>query len=746
MDTIDKNAAASHPTQQAGNPFETLPTTSPTMTALGPGTRPADKSDPAIQQQLTELTTALVKGITQTNYYSPDHPVAKKTALQAFKALKQFEERFLEVSYTLQTSGETEELFIEGIFAELVPLANLIRSPMAAQFAAKLKTYFQRNRIAALTLKTHIEEDEFDRFISVFVERHLEGTKGETRPESFSHELLGRDVQSVKVVHERDILGAKRKMPWHVRMAISRLRKDLNEVPLYAKASRQELKAAKLLLIQDIIRPLRRTKLIRELLINSDLVAIDVPELADADIESDIINSLARELLLTVAWSFVSDLETLAHKSASQSPEETRPDLHEAVKNILRKMALRLTTEESARGREMLLHLFKRELLVFEELPENLQQQLKAEQSATEFLAHRDMVFAQLDQDGNLQVYLDQLSRMSSIFNELLRRRCYSDTHRFLVILDTQRQCPSEKVPDRDKYIAQVFKQLQSEETIKLLVNGMELAKRDERLRIRDMLIIIGEPALPSLLQLLEAAENSAVRQACTSSIAAMGKAALPRIIAELRRSHRNSGYARHLLTVLGEIKDDEAIAELIHFASHPHPKLREEALVALHKVRGAGAESQLIAALGDEHHSVRRRALVLLDQIESKRPELSDHLAKLLRPRDSKEEEPAEQLQDIAIGIIARLGPAPLTGGGTLEDVLIEVLGGCRRSLFARVVSMRKSRRKSGPLRAAACAALGTIGSAGAEAVLENARRDRDTEVANQAAAALDNLRQRLA
>ena len=75
------------------------------------------------------------------------------------------------------------------------------------------------------------------------------------------------DVQVIALTsyREDDLVQGRRQLPWRVRMAISRLRKDLRLIPLYAAATRKRLQEVKEELLHDITRPLRRPEFLKEL-------------------------------------------------------------------------------------------------------------------------------------------------------------------------------------------------------------------------------------------------------------------------------------------------------------------------------------------------------------------------------------------------------------------------------------------------------------------------------------------------
>src|SRR3990167_6681611 len=94
----------------------------------------------------------------------------------------------------------------------------------------------------------------------------------------------------------------ERKLPWQGETALSRLRQDLQTLPLYSRASPEEIRRIKLQVIDDVIRPIRTPEPLKDFLINCDLVAAEIAVLAETQVEREIIGDLSEEMLVATAW------------------------------------------------------------------------------------------------------------------------------------------------------------------------------------------------------------------------------------------------------------------------------------------------------------------------------------------------------------------------------------------------------------------------------------------------------------
>ncbi len=714
--------------------------TSPPPAGFDSDKRGPSQAELELRVEMAELTVALVKGILQSSYYSPDHPSSKGLAMAAFNRIKRLEGRFSEITYLMQLGADQEDMFLDGAFTESVALSSLIRTTMGEHFAQKMLSYFKRNSLVSLSLRSSIAEDEFDRFLTIFVERHLEGggdnaTDTESR---FTEKLIDSNVVSVSVILEDDLVQGRRQLPWRVRMAISRLRKDLRVVPMYARATRKELQSVKNELLQDITRPLRRPEFLRELLVNSDLVTRDVEELRGVDVEQDIIGAFSKRMLNAVAWSLISELERFDLDKLKAEGDAEKALVVQAVKRNLRKIALRLIREEADQALDMVRHLFDFKLLNFEELPPRLQQQLQVESWTEEFVKNPEESLQRFERPSSEEEYLNELSRLTAIFSSILEAKRFAEAARILRSIMEQVRVPVAEMPRRQEYASQAINRLRTPDVYRLMSHAMDTEDRELREGLRTTIVMLGVGCAPDILEVLRESASSAVRKDCAEAIVAIGPLASKAVIRDLRQHHRRWQYARSLLMLLGELGGDEGPAELLRFMANPNPKLREEALVGLHKARGKRAEPQLLTALSDDNSAVRRRAIVLLNSVGSRSRDLIDFVSDVLRPYEAKEQEPPTSLQEIAIHTAIRLGNVALEDGTTLEDVLCDVVQAGRGGALRRMLR-RTTHAKPGSLRMSALDALGRIGTARCIPVLEAAMKERNDDIYDHAVTAHD-------
>ncbi|HWP67164.1 MAG TPA: HEAT repeat domain-containing protein, partial [Candidatus Limnocylindria bacterium] len=103
------------------------------------------------------------------------------------------------------------------------------------------------------------------------------------------------------------------------------------------------------------------------------------------------------------------------------------------------------------------------------------------------------------------------------------------------------------------------------------------------------------------------AADDLDVSSAAEERLAAIGAPALPALHAALRREPE--AVRLGIVQVLGEIRDDGAVAVLAAALGDPAEQVRADAAAALGQRSGAEAERAVIGAFGDGSELVRQRA-----------------------------------------------------------------------------------------------------------------------------------------
>lgn len=677
-----------------------------------------------------QFVASVVKALQESSQYAPDHPEVKRYVASLYQQFQTLIRDRTEVTFLAKIGGDSKDVVLDGIFAEAVNLGILMPQAMGDLFLPKLREYFDRRRLLSWSIKADIPPGEFEgflRILSAFV--GPAGDRDANVPAETAKALAAQGITHASLVFMEELVGRDRQLPWRVELALTRLRKDLRGIPFYRKSDATEIKRAKAQVISDTIRPLRRPDLLKEILLNCDLIAKDLGAAGEEAVELEIINCLPLGLIGPTALELAKAVEEIG--PAGKAPQRER------ARGLLRALVARLHDEPSPDGDRFLTHIFERKLVRLADLPPRLQEAIAARQFTDAFLAHEPQHLERLRGCGNDPAAVAPYAR---IVPELLRREKYSPA---LTILRTLESGCTRGSPSGTGFAVlmdNIRAAVTGGDLLQTLVEHFRGGCGGVREKVVEVLAALGQPGVLPLVEALVRSEDADLRRHLVAALGQIGMLALGAIrVAFERPADIPPRTARDLLTALAQIGSPDA-ADTVHLAlTHPDASVREDAVAVLTRIFGHEAEAKLLTALKDQAEAVRRRALLCLGTIGSSNPQVIDFLCEVVRKRRKDEAEEDDHLQVHACQALAEVGRAGPSVLSRIESVLIQALdldGG--KGLLGR---WRGTAGKSDPVRGAICTVLGQIGGPEAAHALARMNRDRNPAVRDRAARALRQL-----
>ena len=272
---------------------------------------------------LAQFTLSLIKSMLHSGYYAPDHPEAQKDLTDLHGEFTKLVKDRSELTYMVTMTGEERGLIIEGYDSAPLHLDQVMRTNMAELFIPKFLEFFDRWNLLSFSLKADISAEEFPSFI-ILMSRPPEGDQGTKEAgERLIQAFLDHRILHISTVFNYDIVGKERRLPWRVKMVLTRLRRDLQMLPLYKHVTPEELQRIKLQIMDDVIRPVRTPAFLKEFLVNCDLLATDIAVIREAQIERRTLESLSEEMLAATAWDLIKDLEKLSATQGQMGGDRT---------------------------------------------------------------------------------------------------------------------------------------------------------------------------------------------------------------------------------------------------------------------------------------------------------------------------------------------------------------------------------------------------------------------------------------
>lgn len=167
--------------------------------------------------------------------------------------------------------------------------------------------------------------------------------------------------------------------------------------------------------------------------------------------------------------------------------------------------------------------------------------------------------------------------------------------------------------PSLDEDGRTLARELTSPPVAEVLTSRLRAAVRDEARRGELVAAAghLGPTYARALKEALEVAEDRSVRRVLLDALVEAAPSA-PQVLADMVQDHRWF-VVRNAATILGEIKDPEAVQHLTAVLAHSHPRVRREAVMALARVGGVDGSQLILGMLDDPDDGVRAAAAMTL-------------------------------------------------------------------------------------------------------------------------------------
>lgn len=664
----------------------------------------------AIRNFTGRFVVELLKSLNLSGYYPPDHPSIRDVSDAPLKLLGDLRQYCSEISFVSASGGGAGDVInVEGVFEEPAPLLELIHSSIGEVFARKFINYLDVNRLVSFSIKTDVDAAEFKLFIAAMIERKTRQEQGQALDLSFGEMLVKAGVHRVSVISVDEVVGAQRSLPWRVKLAMSRLAKDLNNLPIYSNAPAEQIQSVKTASIKDIIRPLRQVVFIRDLLVNSDIIQVYVQSLSSVDVEWEILLALHPSMVEEISWDLVRNLEKTGWGTSAQDTESASKLAPELAARALSRCAERLAELNMDHTYEFLSYLFERNILAFDRLPATVQRAMLARKWAGMYVQNPDACHQRLMQTVNPDETRTFFQTVGTMIPELVRLEKLDGVSVILQILI--RHAGDTSVPHRRELAMEALHNIAVGETIPLLIPQAQNEDKALRLQPLQLLVALGERGWTALVQILCESNSSGVRHDILEIMTRLGHAAAPIILARLANQEQQWFVYRNLMLCLQNIKYEPAVADIKRFAAHMHPRVREQALIALHALSGKGAVNPLMTALSDQDAKVTRVAIGLLSKLQCREAPFLNRLGELLEPKEhGVPEELQESMQLAALGAIGQIGIFVVASGESVLVPVAELAGVAGRKGWKKLFR-RKSDGVPERVRLLAIRTLGQIG-----------------------------------
>jgi hypothetical protein len=636
-----------------------------------------------------EFLMDLTKAMLRSGYYSADHPGAEGAKQGLYEKFQSCLGESRQIEITKQETRQKVDILITGILEEPVNVRTLVGMGMAELFLPKLTEYFKRKALVSFAIKNDITLEHFESLVDIMSDPKADSGQGTKIGQLLSTALVEHGITEISTVFLDDLIMLELNLPWRVEMAIQRLAKDLKMLPLFQGGSDEKIRALKLQIIQDIIRPLRHPEFLKDLVINCYIIAKHVDGLDKEDIEQVIIESFPLDTLLPTSQFIFAELNDLREKHAKDLDNPSLVRRVEGAKRILKWVVRRLVMADVAGAQGFLEKLYLNEILTFEELPPDVQYLVNTLVMTRDAQAHvsayvRRLLNAETTDDA---VVLVKFCRR--IFPTLFED---NDWKIALLLTRTADKAGKENVAfTKDSSLSPSPQRFIYKGLTEDLVTAYENAEDAERKIIDEIAGLLGSQGIEILSKVLSECEDRQARKFATDALIKQGEMAHLWVLKALGNPGQPWYLLRNTLMILRYVgKGQKGIERARHFISHEHPRVRDEA--------------------EDPDDKVQWRAATALSELAPLSETSVARIIQMIKTEIPEDEEAAAQHSRKICNIIRALGTvANIKNIQAVEESLIEI---------ARRLKKTSSPHQTAIL-SAAIATLGKIGTANSEAFL---------------------------
>jgi len=693
-----------------------------------------------------EFLMDLTKAMLRSGYYSAEHPGSEGAKQGLFEKFQGCLGESRQVEICKQEARQKTDILITGILEEPVNVRTLVGTGMAELFLPKLTEYFKRKALVSFAIKNDITLEHFESFVDIMSDPKADSGEGAEIGQLLSTALVEHGITEISTVFMDDLIMIELNLPWRVEMAIQRLAKDLKMLPMFQGGSDENVRTLKLQIIQDIIRPLRHPEFLKDLIINSYIIAEHVDGIEKEDIEQVIIETFPLDTLLPTSQFIFAELNDLREKHAQDLDNPTLVRRVDSVKRILKWVVRRLVRADVRGAQSFLEELYLNEVLTFEELPPDVQYLVNTLVMTRDAQAHvaayvRRLLNAETTDDA---VVLVKFCRR--IFPTL-----FEDNDWKIALLLTRaadRAGKENEAFKNDRSLSPtpqrfIYKNLTAD-----LVTAYENADDAQRKIIDEIAGLLGSQGIGILSKVLSETENRQARKFATDALIQQGEMARLWVLKALGNPDQPWYLLRNTLMILRFVgKGEEGIARARQFISHEHPRVRDEALHTFLTLKAPDAEQIVIDALEDPDDKVQWRAASALVELAPLSEASVAKITQIIKTEIPQDDEAAAQHSRKVCNIIRTLGTIiNIKNIQAVEESLLEIarmINGQKKGILKRL--KKSSSPHHTAILSATIVALGKIGTANSEAFLKKIAGSK-TAQAEAARKAVESIRQRYA
>ncbi len=626
-----------------------------------------------------EFVMNLTRAMLRSGYYEKDHPGTEKAKRGLFDELNSSLGDSSEIMLSLNEESGQSGIMIFSILEDPVSVRLVVGAGQSEIFEPRLQEYFKRKNLLSFTVKKNITLEHFEKFVDIMcapdAEDGEEAMEVEEEGEALTSALVNNGITEITTVFLEETITILEDIPWRVQMAIQRLAKDLKTLPAFEDKSEADLRAMKVEIIKDIIRPLQHPEFLKDMLLNCHVIAQNVKRLDLEELEQTLVDAFPEDKLLQTSQIISDDLKKWVEAKKKNPKNREIVERFDSISRVLKMISFRMVAEKTPGIRLFLEQMYFNGVVTYEELPDDVKIQADTTKMVKDLVQYPDYYTEIIRTTKSEEDGLVSLKWFHRVGPKLVEHEEWQ------LILDLI--TASEKVAKETDFFSGTgmegvnpFVFFLYEYADELAISFSE-ADKDGRNVLNEIIDYLGPFGVNVLGKVLAESEDRNARKAALDSFEEKGKAALKWVRKTLDDKNQSWYLHRNSLQLLDKLgKGDDDAARAIKFLSHKHARVREEALKTLYGLNSEAAEKYMTEAIDDEDENVSLRALHTLSSLKSFSEKTMIKLIDKIKSEAPKEkDEAARHAQKISqlVRIMTSISDPPVPD--KIEEALLELI-----------------------------------------------------------------------
>jgi hypothetical protein len=367
-------------------------------------------------------------------------------------------------------------------------------------------------------------------------------------------------------------------------------------------------------IIEDIIRPLHNADLLRDLIVNCDVIVSYLGQsLEYNELEQMIINALPAYIVVPVSQAVFEAYKEIKDEFRQDQNDSTSQQRCKYLGAMLDMAARRIVAEKLPNAADLFKQLHEHEIIPFDMLPEGIQYNIKTKELATYIISQIDTYIDKALNASSIEEMEDIVKIFHRVISGIIRLKEWPVINQIV-----QAVCDFSSRKDVSLNTSELLLNLPDsifEGSDEIFAEEYIHAEKDVRDQMDEILMKMTTMCIKVFSAVFAKGKDPNVLKNAIDLVSKKGDLARQWSIKILDDQSQPLPMLNIALLVIVNVGHSNDISVIKKYIEHQSPNIRIRALDTMVKLNKNDAENLVIQALNDEDEKVRGRAVTLIER-----------------------------------------------------------------------------------------------------------------------------------